>query len=261
MISKTYGTVTLIHGDCMDYMTYLNDNDFDLALVDPPYGINAPNMTMGSNPNRSGKDKNGNLQYGSTSVAKKLKKGRLNGGSGKLKDRNLNTMNCDWDYVKPTPEYFKELFRISNNQIIWGGNYFDLPPTRGFAIWNKNQPWDNFSQAEFAWTSFDCPAKLFTFSNRGGANEEIKIHPTQKPVDLYEWILKSYAKQGNTILDTHAGSFSNAIACLEMGFTGTFIEIDDQYFKDGCERVQAKYEAITIGFSKTKLSKSHPILF
>jgi len=109
------------------------DKYFDLAIVDPPYGINAPNMQMGSAPNRKG-----NGQYPGESTAIKIKKGRLNGGSGKLKDRALNTMDCDCDYEKPTTEYFKELFRISKDQIIWGGNYFDLPPTIKTFLINSN---------------------------------------------------------------------------------------------------------------------------
>lgn len=148
--------------DCLIGMKTYPDNYFDLAIVDPPYGINAANMSMGSNPNRKGLN-----QYPGTSTAIRLK-GRLNSGEGKLKNRLLNKSNIDWDSEIPSQEYFDELFRVSKNQIIWGGNYFDLPPTRCFIIWNKNQPWENFSQAEYAWTSFDKPAKLFTYSNRGG---------------------------------------------------------------------------------------------
>ena len=134
-------------GDCNDFMVKYPEKVFSLAIVDPPYGINAPNMTMGTNINRSGKG-----QYPGESTASKLKKGRLNGGSGKLKNRALNTMNCDWDNERPSKEYFNELFRISKNQAIWGGNYFDLPPTRGVVCWDKMQPWENFSKWEMAWT-------------------------------------------------------------------------------------------------------------
>ena len=155
-------------------------------------------------------------------------------------------MNCDWDCEKPSVEYFEQLFRVSKNQIIWGGNYFDLPPTRGFAVWNKNQPWDNFSQAEFAWTSFDCPAKLFTYSNRGGSNEEKKIHPTQKNVALYKWLLIKYAKQGDKILDTHGGSFSSAIACHELGFDFTGIELDKEYFDNAIKRFKEQTAQTTL---------------
>lgn len=169
--------------DCLDYMRSIPDKYFDLAVVDPPYGINAPAMDMGSS-------------KGNTSTATKLRKGRLNGGAGKLKNRALNTMCCDWDFSPPTQEYFDELRRVSKNQIIWGGNYFPLPPTRGIICWDKMQPWENFSQVEIAWTSFDCPAKIVRISTTGGNNHEEKIHPTQKPVSLYSWIFKKFAGGG-----------------------------------------------------------------
>ncbi len=112
-----------------------------------------------------------------------------------------------------------------------GGNYFDLPPTRGFIIWNKNQPWDNFSQAEFGWTSFDCPAKVFTFSNRGGTNEEKKIHPTQKPIELYDFCFRHFATEGMKIIDTHGGSCGSRISAdkAKLNFIG--YEIDEKYFE------------------------------
>ena len=124
--------------DCMEYMKSVPDKFFELAIVDPPYGINAPNMNMGTNMNR----KHGG--YNGESVAQRLKKGRLNRGAGKLKSRALNMMSCDWDFSPPPKEYFDELFRVSRNQIIWGGNYFPLPPTRGILCWDKIQPWENF---------------------------------------------------------------------------------------------------------------------
>ena len=167
----------------MEYMATIPDKFFDLAVVDPPYGINAPAMDMGS-------------AKGNVSTATKLRKGRLNGGAGKLKNRVLNTMSCDWDFNPPGEDYFRELFRVSKNQIIWGGNYFPLPPTRGIICWDKMQPWENFSQVELAWTSFDCPAKLVRISTTGGNNREEKIHPTQKPVALYQWIFKKFAGGG-----------------------------------------------------------------
>ena len=177
--------------DCMEYMKTLPDKAFDLAIVDPPYGILAPKMNMGSNPNRNGKG-----QYPGISVAQKMRQLRRDKGAGKLKNRALNTMGCDWDDSPPSQEYFTELFRVSKNQIIWGGNYFDLPPTRGIVCWDKQQPWENFSQWEMAWTSFDCPAKLVSLSNTGGRNDEVKIHPTQKPVKLYEWLLTKFGQGG-----------------------------------------------------------------
>lgn len=165
--------------DCMEYMRGLEDDAFDLAIVDPPYG----------------------LPKDSTQ------------GRGKLEYRILNVGHIqDWD-VAPGKEYFDELFRVSKHQIIWGGNYFDLPPTRGIICWDKCQPWENFSQWEMGWTSFDTPASLFRFDNRTGD----KIHPTQKPVDLYRWLLHKYAKGNWKVLDTHLGSGSSAIAAYMEG--------------------------------------------
>lgn len=215
--------------DCIIGMKEYPDNYFDLAIVDPPYGINAANMQMGTNKTR----KLGG--YPSTSTATKSK-GRLNSGGGKLKNRLLNKSSIDWDNEIPSEEYFNELFRVSKNQIIWGGNYFDLTPTRGFIIWNKKQPWENFSQAEFAWTSFDCPAKLFDYSNTGGANRETKIHPTQKPIFLYDYCLKKFAKEGMKILDTHLGSGSHRISADKLNLEFTAFETNEIYFKEQNER-------------------------
>lgn len=150
---------------CMDWrqgVKNIADKFYDIAIIDPNYGINAPKMQMGSNPNRKGEG-----QYPGVSTAVKLK-GRLNTGSGKLKNRILNRSEINWDNSIPSPEDFKEIFRISNNQIIWGGNYFPLPPTRCIIAWDKCQPWNNFSQVEIAWTSYDYPAKLYRVSNTGG---------------------------------------------------------------------------------------------
>lgn len=251
--------VNFFNVDCVEFMKTKPDKYYDLAIVDPPYGINAPNMQMGSNPNRNEKG-----QYPGTSTAVKLKKGDSFHGRGKLKDRILNRMNTDWDCIPPSEEYFEQLFRVSKNQIIWGGNYFDLPPCRGFIIWNKNQPWENFSQAEFAWTSFNMPAKVFTFSNRGGANEEKKIHPTQKDIELYKFCLK-FATAGDRILDTHGGSMSSAIACDMKGFEMDICELDNDYFETAVNRFNSykteKEEISDFGFAKTKLSAQNPVLF
>lgn len=183
--------------DCMEGMQQWPDKYFDLAIVDPPYGINAAKMPMGENLNREpGKSFK-------QSTANRIRKGRLNSGGGKLKNRALNNLNCDWDKEAPGAEYFNELFRVSKNQIIFGGNYFALPATRCIICWDKIQPWDNFSAWEMAWTSFDYPAKLYRLSSRGGANNEVKIHPTQKPVKLYNKIFKDFATPGMKVLDTH----------------------------------------------------------
>ena len=139
-----------------------------------------------------------------------------------------------WD-VAPRDEYFTELFRISRNQIIWGGNYFDLPPTRCFLIWEKTNVPQNFTMAmcEYAWTSFNGNAKIFQYSAVG---QKDRFHPTQKPVALYRWIYKNYAKQGDKILDTHLGSGSSRIAAWDAGLDFVGTEIDEQYFKMEEER-------------------------
>lgn len=178
--------------DCMEGMKQYPDKYFDLAVVDPPYG---------------------------------LKKSSTH-GSGKLKNRILNNGNIQkWD-IAPNEYYFKELFRVSKNQIIWGGNYFNLPPTRCVICWDKCQPWENFSQWEMAWTSFDKPAPIFRFNNK----TKNKIHPTQKPTELYDKIFKNYSKQEMKILDTHVGSGSSRIAAhrAKLDFIG--FEIDSDYY-------------------------------
>ena len=194
--------ITLHHRDCLEAMREMKDNTFDLAIVDPPYELG----TVGA--------------YR---------------GAGKLAKRALNTDTKiqQWDKAPP-PEYFEELMRVSKNQIIWGGNYFDLPPTRCVIAWDKCQPWTNFSQWEMAWTSFSKPAALFKKDNRTGG----KIHPTQKPVELYEWILSKYANDGDTILDTHFGSGSNGIACHNMGYSLTAFEIDGDYVSRAVDRIK-----------------------
>lgn len=228
------GEIELLNTDCVEYMKDLPDKAFDLAIVDPPYGINAQDMQMGSHATRKGEFNNGSGPGISTAV--KLKKGRLNSGGGHFKGKNLTTMNCDWDNAIPSAEYFEELKRVSKNQIIWGSNYFPLPPTRCMVCWDKKQPWDNFSQIELAWTSFDYPAKLFSLSNRGGANDENKIHPTQKPISLYKYVIDQFATEGDKILDTHLGSGSIAIACHDYKFSLVGCELDKDYYEAACKR-------------------------
>lgn len=186
----------LYHMDCMDGMKEFPDKHFELAIVDPPYGIG-----ISSNPVRQ-------------MHAKK-----------------------EWDASAPSKKYFSELMRVSVNQIIWGGNYFDLPPCKGFIIWDKEQPFDfSLAMCEFAWCGIDRPAKMFRYRV---LNEKNKVHPTQKPVALYEWILKNYAKDGDKILDTHVGSASSLIACHNMGFQYIGFEIDKDYFDKATERLEA----------------------
>lgn len=184
--------------DCMDLMKEIPDKYFDLAIVDPPYGID---------------------------ITK----------SGKLKKYNIN--DNQWDSNVPEENYFKELFRVSKNQIIWGGNYFNLPPTRCYVIWDKKRPEGlSFAMSEFAWTSFDKSAKTFY---RSPMQDKDRFHPTQKPVALYTWLLKNYAKEGDKILDTHAGSANSLIACHNMGFDYMGCELDEDYFRMATERLEA----------------------
>lgn len=223
--------------DCLDFMRIQPDKAFDLVIADPPYGINAPNMRMGEN-------------NGYTSTATRSKKGRLNTGAGKLKDRALNTMTCDWDLKPPTQEFFDELFRVSKNQIIWGGNYFPLPPERCIVCWDKMQPWDNFSQIELAWTSFDIPAKIFRKSTTGGSVPDMrrfpKIHPTQKPIELYTYLLQTFGKESDTIFDPMMGSQSSRIAAFKLGFDFFGCEIDKGYYEEGCRYFDEKCNGVSI---------------
>lgn len=230
---------------CREVTTGYPDKYFDLGIVDPPYGINATKMNMGSNPTRSRNDGYGSGPGISTTV--KLK-GRLNQGSGKLKNRILNTSLIDWDNEIPGEDYFAELFRVTKNQIIWGGNYFPLPPTRGIICWDKRQPWENFSQFELAWTSFDCPAKLFSYSNTGGANREKKIHPTQKPVALYDFCFKHFAKKGLKVLDTHVGSGSSRISAHKAGLEYVGCEINPITFQDSQQRYDQFISQLTFNY-------------
>ncbi len=194
---KVTDKITVTNEDNMELMKRYPDNYFDLAIVDPPYGIDINSS------------------------------GRLGhyGGKGKI-----------WDSETPNDEYFKQLSRISKNQIIWGGNYFDLPPTRCFLIWDKKQPEGvSFASCELAWTSFDKSAK--TFYQRPQNADTHRIHPTQKPVKLYEWLLMNYAKEGDKILDSHFGSGSIALACHNLGYELTACELDKDYFDASIKRI------------------------
>ena len=151
-----------------------------------------------------------------------------------------------WDFAPPQ-EYFAELARISKNQIIWGGNYFPLPPTRCFLVWKKLTISESFSMAmcEYAWTSFNDNAKLFEAAPQGTANEQ-RFHPTQKPIALYAWILDRYAKPGMKILDTHVGSASSLIACHRAGLEYWGFEIDPVYYKQAMERLKKEKAQVNI---------------
>jgi site-specific DNA-methyltransferase (adenine-specific) len=202
--------INIYNQDCMAAMKAMPDKAYDLAIVDPPYGDSC-NISSGG-----GSHTKSQVRFHQAYSEEKKK----------------------WNTV-PGPEYFTELFRVSKNQIIWGGNYFPVPPCRCFVMWDKIRAVKNFSQVEFAWTSFDSPALMFRFCNNGGfvlSPQDAKIHPTQKPVRLYEWLLKNYAKPGDKILDTHLGSGSIAIACDIMGYDLDGYEIDADYFQAATER-------------------------
>lgn len=199
----------------MELMARYPDKYFDLAIVDPPYGIGFGSF------NRTNRDSAGNRFK-----ADKYK-------------------NSDWDKSIPETEYFKELVRVSKNQIVWGGNYFPFlweNGCKGFIFWFKRQPVSNFSKGELAWTSFNKPANCFDFAYFGGiegkTKAESKIHPTQKPIDLYKWLLDEYAKPGDKILDTHLGSGSIAIACHDYGFDLTACELDPDYYQAAMKRLK-----------------------
>ncbi len=210
--------IELNNQDCLEAMRQMTDNQFDLAIVDPPYGIG-----FGSY-NRTPSDK-----------------------AGKRHKQK------DWDESIPTQEYFDELQRVSKNQIVWGGNYF--PPLwingcKGFIFWYKGNPVPNFSDGELAWTSFNKVARQFDFRYYGGlegnTSASNKIHPTQKPVKLYEWLLDNYAEEGQTILDTHLGSGSIALACHNRGYSLTAFEIDKEYFEAAKKRLEIHQAQLTM---------------
>jgi len=189
--------------DCMEFMKTCENNQFDLAVVDPPYGIDI-NMNMGR------------------------KKGKAKVHKEK-----------QWDKSIPPMIYFAELFRVSKNQIIWGGNYFPLPLTKSWIFWDKNVP-DNvsFADGELAWTSFNKTLVKVKVDYSGFIGSEGRMHPTQKPIKLYDWIYHKYAKPGDTILDTHLGSGSNRISANKAGLDFTACEIDKEYYDAQEKRYQ-----------------------
>jgi len=172
-------------------------------------------------------------------------------------------MDCDWDTERASDETIREIMRVSEHQIIWGGNYYDLPPTRGIVCWNKLQSWENFSQWEMAWTSYNCPAVMITVSNTGGANKETKIHPTQKSVAMYKELLRRFAKPGDVIFDPYMGSQSLRIACYDMGFDFYGCERNALFFETGCkwfEEHKTKAEEIREkGYASTALERINPV--
>jgi len=187
--------------DCMEFMKGIPDKYYELAIVDPPYGIG------------------------------------MDGGNVGYKGFN-NFEKKEWDASPPSAEFFEELRRVSANQIIWGGNYFGLPPTRCVIAWDKGEGFYNrtYAEIEMAWTSFDRNARIFKRDPLAKGDYRGKVHPTQKPVALYKWLLKNYAKPNDKIFDSHVGSGSIRIACHDMGFDFEGCEIDKDYWEAQEER-------------------------
>jgi len=203
---KVTDKIQITNEDNMDLMSRYEDNYFDLAIVDPPYGI------------------------------KRFKKGF---GTTRFKtDKRNAEKGIEWDN-KPTKEYWDELFRVSKNQIVWGANNFVMPPSEYFCIWNKKQTVENFATCEYAWVSMGLkkPAKMFDYGIHKH-NHTKKIHPTEKPKQLYNFLLKHYAKEGDKILDTHLGSGSIALASHERGFELTACELDKEYYQASIKRIK-----------------------
>jgi site-specific DNA-methyltransferase (adenine-specific) len=200
--------MNITNEDNMELMARYPDNYFDLAIVDPPYGL-----------------------------GDRLVKGGAKGGMGTM--RNLaDDKVITWDDKIPPPEYFTELQRVSKNQIIWGGNYFldYLGKTDGFVVWDKMNGTNTMADAELAWQNIKGTTRMFRWHHFSG-ERTTKIHPTQKPVALYKWILDKYAKENDKILDTHLGSGSIAIACHDYGFDLTACELDKEYFDKAMQRI------------------------
>jgi site-specific DNA-methyltransferase (adenine-specific) len=182
--------------DCVQGLKRFADNHFDLAIVDPPYGIG------------------------------------MDGGNVGYKGFN-NFEKKDWDKEIPSNEYFAELFRVSKNQVIFGGNYFGLPPTRCYLVWDKGEGFYNrtYAECELAWTSFDANTCKIKYDPLAKGDYKGKIHPCQKPVTVYDWILQKYAKPNDLILDTHLGSGSSRIAANKGGFNFIGFETDKEYYE------------------------------
>ena len=207
LIAELDTMIELLNCDCMEYMATVPDKHFDLAIVDPPYGL-----------------------------GKRL----VDGGSVSPFIKSQNKKVKQWDNAIPTDEYFEQLKRVSKNQIIWGGNYFDLPPCRCFIVWDKTIHGNTYADADFAWTSFDTPARIYK-ENIAITTSEGRIHPTQKSIKIYAWLLHNYAKPNDLILDTHLGSGSSAIAAHYFGVDFVGCELDKDYF----EAAKARFDMAT----------------
>jgi site-specific DNA-methyltransferase (adenine-specific) len=195
--------------DCMEFMKGIPDKYFELAIVDPPYGLERYKSNDGGN-------------------------------SKKITSFGGNTSN--WNNTKPSAKYFEELFRISQNQIIWGANNFELPASEYFIVWDKGQFMPSFARCEYAWTNRKIQAKIYEERSQ----DKFRIHPTQKPVSLYRWLLANYANPGDKILDTHVGSASSLIACHQMGFEYWGFELDADYYQAATERLNKAQAQVDI---------------
>ena len=198
-----------INADCMDYLKDYPDNYFDLCIADPPYG-DASESSQQTRPLR------------------------FHGGD--RWNKYTNGKSVEWD-IAPQKLFFDEIFRISRNQIIWGGNFFELPPTRCFLIWRKLTISERFSMAmaEYAWTSFNANAKVYEKAPQDPTGQ--RFHPTEKPLDLYLWLINNFAKDGDKILDPMCGSGNSLIACHRIGHDYVGFEINPQYYKKAKARL------------------------
>lgn len=242
------GKSYFFNADCMEALKQMPDNAISLAIVDPPYGDGTGEDT---------EEYWDRFGMGRFAKYQKINKSHYQGNnvrkadgswgfSSWRKDDESDKKIINWD-VAPKQEYFNELFRVSKNQIIWGGNYFWLPPTRCFLIWRKLSISDAFSMAmcEYAWTSFNENAKWFEYPPQSKPGDE-RFHPCQKPIALYEWILSKYAKEGDTILDTHVGSASSLIACYRHNLNYIGFEIDADYYDLAQQRLAIEKSQITM---------------
>ena len=212
--------------DCLIGMARYPDKHFDLAIVDPPYGIGASNKAF-------------------------MRKGKQTGKS--LAVSGVSYSEKRWDNSTPTSDYFNELTRVSKDQIIWGGNYFaeSLKNSSCWIVWDKQTGENLYADCELAWTSFNTAVRKFEFMWKGMfqgdmKNKEIRIHPTQKPVALYKWLLTNYAKPGDKILDTHVGSASSLVACHDLGFDAVGFELDEDYYNESKQRLERFMKQITL---------------
>ena len=217
VIPDVIGCLSFFNSDNLEIMRGFKDNEFDLAIVDPPYGI---------------------------------ERFKANDGGNSKKITTFGDKDKNWNNIKPSAEYWKQLFRVSKYQIVWGGNYFELPTSEYFIVWDKGQMMPSFARCEQAWTNCKVPAKIYAKRSQ----DLERIHPTQKPTDLYSWLLLNYANNGFKILDTHLGSGSIAIAVekanrldkMNLHFVG--IEIDKEYYGKALNRIEQYCRQGTLSF-------------